>query len=102
MSETPAEAATKTVHRHEVPVDDQTHTFRLTSNPRTVDAKRVGLTHVVEFWAEHHGDECAISRVFRVYGTGQPIPGDARWWGTTKRTDGLVWHLYETPGGTDD
>ncbi|MEV7805038.1 hypothetical protein AB0O28_19015 [Microbispora sp. NPDC088329] len=89
---------TKTVHRHEVPVDDQPHTIKLTSNPHAVAARRVGLGHVVEFWAEHHGDEWAIPRTFQVFATGQPIPDTAKWWGTTGRAAGLVWHLYELRG----
>ena len=97
----PAQAATKTVHRHTVPVDDQPHTIRLTSNPHAVAAKRVGLGYVVEFWAEHSGDEWAVPRVFRVFGTGHPIPAAAKWWGTAGRVDGLVWHLYEIPGDPD-
>lgn len=82
----------KRVFRYEVPVDDQPHTIRLTCNPLKVAAANVST---VEFWAEHEGDEYAIPRTFRVYGTGHPIPSRARWWGTTGRVDGLVWHLFE-------
>jgi hypothetical protein len=84
---------TKAVYRYEVPVDDQVHTIKLTSNPLAVAAKRQGfITYIVEFWAEC--TEYPIARHFRVYGTGQPIPDAAKWWGTA-RVDGLVWHLFE-------
>lgn len=90
---------TKTVHRHEIPVDDQPHTVKLTSNPRAATAKHVEASHIVEFWAEHHGDQWASPRTFQVYGTGHPIPDNAHWHGTTQRIDGLVWHLFELPEG---
>jgi hypothetical protein len=79
-------------------VDDQTHTFRLTSNPRAVAASthpEIGV--IVEFWAEHHGEH-AVERTFQVFGTGHPIPASAQWWGTTPRALGLVWHLFELRG----
>lgn len=88
----------KRVFRYEVPVDDRPHTFRLTCNPLHVAAADVST---VEFWAENEGDEYAIERTFRVYGTGHPVPASAKWWGTTPRMDGLVWHLYELPGGSE-
>lgn len=88
----------KTVHRYEVPVDDQTHTIRLTSNPHAVAVTRpLGRGYVMEFWTQFHGEEYAIARSFRVYGTGHPIPDAAKWWGTAARVDGLVWHLFELP-----
>ncbi len=98
--------AVKTVHRHTVPVDDKDHTFHLTSNPHAVAAVRVGGRHVVEFWVEHHGHDhngrdYAVPRTFQVFGTGHPIPADAKWWGTAGRVDGLVWHLYELRGAPD-
>lgn len=77
--------------RYVVPVDDQQHTFPLTSNPRAVAAADLDL---VEFWAEHD-DDPGILRSFQVYGTGHPLPDDARWVGTCARQSGLVWHLYE-------
>lgn len=53
---------------------------------------------LVEFWTEHRDDERPLKRTFRVFGTGEPLPVAATYWGTTLRTPGLllVWHLYET------
>jgi hypothetical protein len=80
------------MYRYEVPVDDQAHEFRLTCHPVAVANSRWGT---VEFWAEH-ADDPGVTRWFRAFGTGHPLPEDAQWVGTCPRTpDGLVWHLYE-------
>jgi hypothetical protein len=90
-------AAGRRMFRYIVPVDDQPHAFHLTSNPRAVAAN--GHAHV-EFWAEHD-DDPGIQRWFQVFGTGHPLPDDARWVGTCTRTAlGLVWHLYEMAGAS--
>lgn len=86
---------TKTVHRHVVPVDDKAHWIPLTGNPCAVAAARMWGDLVVEFWVEHQGDESAIPRAFQVFGTGHPVPESAKWYGTTARMDGMVWHLFE-------
>ena len=79
--------------RYTVPVDDRSWAFDLTSDPVHV-ANGITLDEV-DFWAEHaeHAGRC--DRVFQVFGTGQPLPADARWVGTCPRIAGLVWHLYE-------
>jgi hypothetical protein len=83
----------RTMFRHTVPVDDHPHAILLTSDPVTVAATGDAA---VEFWAEHDESALAVTRMFQVFGTGQPLPGDTRWIGTCPRTDlGLVWHLYE-------
>ena len=80
--------------RYVVPVDDDAHTFALSHSPVAVAAQDDG--RAVEFWAEHTQSAPAVKRWFQVFGTGQPLPGDARWAGTCPRTpDGIVWHLYE-------
>ena len=79
--------------RYVVPVDDQQHTFTLTCSPVAV-ATADPFGTAVEFWAEHV-DDPGIPRAFQVFGTGHPLPPDARWVGTCARTSGLVWHLYE-------
>ncbi|MFF3443616.1 hypothetical protein [Streptosporangium sp. NPDC002721] len=91
---------TKTVHRHVVPVDDKTHWIPLTGNPLAVAAARMWGDLVVEFWVEHHG-EFAIPRAFQVFGTGHPVPASAKWFGTTARLDGMVWHLFEVYGAKE-
>jgi hypothetical protein len=82
------------VFRYEVPVDGNAHVFALTGDPVAVAA--VG-DNGVEFWAEHDWrKEPGLSRAFRVFGTGQPLPEDVTWAGTCQRSPGgLVWHLYE-------
>jgi hypothetical protein len=81
--------------RYVVPIDDRMHTCELNGDPRHVAASEVG-DDVVEFWAENDDLKAVATRWFRVYGTGDALPGSARWWGTCDRTpDGYVWHLYE-------
>ena len=73
--------------RYAVPVDDRPHGFPLTSDPVAVAATPDGRT--VEFWAENAPATGDIPlRAFRVFGTGQPLPGDARWTGTCPRWSG--------------
>ncbi|MFI7468186.1 hypothetical protein [Nonomuraea sp. NPDC049646] len=90
----------KCVLRYEVPIDGRPHTFELAYGPHKVAAKRigaahVGVTHRVEFWAEHEDGVAVAERTFQVFGTGQPVPASARLVGTTERLDGLVWHLFQ-------
>lgn len=87
----------RSMFRYMVPVDDQPHGFRLTGDPVAVAATADSRT--VEFWAEHATATGPVPlRAFQVFGTGHPLPDDARWVGTCARTpDGLVWHLYEIP-----
>lgn len=85
--------STRRMFRYVVPVDDQPHEFPLTANP--VAVATVPDATAVEFWAEHAEGAFPVVRAFRVFGTGQPLPDDARWRGTCPRVHGLVWHLYE-------
>ena len=89
----------RAMFRYQVPVDDEPHLFTLTGDPVAVAPLWAGTGSeplmAVDFWAEHaeHAGRC--DRVFQVFGTGQPLPADARWVGTCPRIAGLVWHLYE-------
>jgi hypothetical protein len=91
--------AERRMFRYVVPVDDRAHEFRLTCNPVAVAVAEHG-SHgwAVEFWAEH-ADDPGVTRAFRVFGTGHPLPDGARWVGTCPRIGGLVWHLYEVTRG---
>jgi hypothetical protein len=89
--------------KYTVPVDDEPHGYDLTGDPVMAAAVDQGKT--VEFWAEHtNGIE--RRRLFQIFGTGQPLPEGAEWFGTTQRLGptgvplamGLVWHLYEVHG----
>jgi len=85
---------TRSIYRYEIPVDDQWHALDLTGDIVHVDSRSV---HTVELWAIH-GDRPPTRRGFRVYGTGQPIPGDVTHVGTTIPPGGQpVWHLMELP-----
>jgi hypothetical protein len=82
--------------RYTVPVDDQARAFDLTGDPVHVAG---GITlDEVDFWAEFTDGAPRRARRFRVFGIGQPLPGNARWAGTCPRVSGLVWHLYEIAG----
>lgn len=81
------------MYRYVVSVDDQPHVVRLSHSPVAVAA--LGAWSV-EFWAEHTEGASQTERAFQVFGTGHPLPEDARWVGTCARTEsGLVWHLYQ-------
>jgi hypothetical protein len=79
--------------RYTVPVDDRPWTFDLTGDPVHV-ANGVTLDEV-DFWAEYAEGVPKAARRFQVFGTGHPLPENARWVGTCPRVSGLVWHLYE-------
>ena len=84
--------------RHEVPVDDQIHIFQdmnIDSDPVRVEIRATTAGAVVEFWYEKDYSVDTGVRTFRVFGTGQPLPDNAHWAGTTSRMDGIVWHLFE-------
>lgn len=80
------------IYRYEVPVDGEWHDVVLTGSPLRVGCRDVDT---VEFWAIAHGLG-AITRRFRVVGTGEALPSGARYWGTAIAPgDELVWHLVE-------
>lgn len=81
------------IYRHEVPVDDRWHPLQLSGEILHVGCRNM---HVVEVWARHT-DDPVVTRSFRVYGTGQPLPPDIQHIGTAIAPGGqLVWHLMET------
>lgn len=82
------------MYRYVVPVDDRPHLVLLTSSPVHVANGRT--LKEVEFWAEHVSGAPEVARAFQVFGTGHPLPDNARYVGTCPRTrEGIVWHLYE-------
>jgi hypothetical protein len=77
------------VLRYEVPVDDQVHGFTC-GEVLHVDCRQ---TDVVEFWAL---EWARTRRAFQVFETGQEIPVDFEYRGTTLSQYGImVWHLFE-------
>jgi hypothetical protein len=89
--------AERRMFRYVVSVDGRRHVVPLSHSPVAVAA--IGPSDV-EFWAEHTEGAPQVGRAFQVFGTGWPLPDDARWIGTCARTgEGLVWHLYEIGTG---
>jgi len=86
-------APVRRMFRYTVPVDDTAWTFDLTSDP--VHVANGSTLDEVEFWAEFTDDAPRTERYFQVFGTGHPLPANARWVGTCPRVSGLVWHLFE-------
>jgi hypothetical protein len=92
---TTAEEAGRTIFRYTVPVDGKPWTQWLTSDPVAVAN---GVTpDEAEFWAEFTAGAPKAPRRFQVFGTGHPLPLNARcicisaaW-----TPDGVCWHLYE-------
>lgn len=81
------------IFRFEVPVDDQWHPIKLSGHPLAVGCRDA---RVVEFWARETDVATAGVRMFRVVGTGHPMPEKATYWGTATAPGGwLVWHLVE-------
>jgi hypothetical protein len=79
--------------RLEVPVEDKNFNFNLSGEVLFVDSTKM---EVVEMWVESFSDRTTRQRKFRVFGTGQIIPDDAIYVGTTTRApEGQVWHLFE-------
>lgn len=85
------------VLRHEVPVDGEQHTLRLSGAVLHVDSRR---PDVVELWSFYSGGPL-VGRAFQAFGTGQRLPE----WASPDRHRGsvigaggaLVWHLFEVP-----
>ena len=84
---------TEAIFRYEVPVDDKPHTLELSGAVLHVDCRDAST---VEVWALETGGP-PVERVFRVVGTGHPLPeGWTRHVGTAIAPGGhLVWHLLE-------
>ena len=81
------------IYRHEVPVDDQWHPIETAMNPLSVGCRDLDI---VEFWSWEPHDGPWAERFFRVFGTGQEIPDNVKYWGTAVSPGGaLVWHLVE-------
>jgi hypothetical protein len=84
------------VYRYTVPVDDQDHEIQVRGfgGPLKVGARQLD---VVEFWAMANTELPLTTRVFRVFGTGQPVPDVYEYRGTPEPVAGghLVWHLFE-------
>jgi hypothetical protein len=82
------------MYRYVVPVDDQVHEIALSTRPGYAAA--TADERGVEFWCEHLEDGPSFLCYLQVFGTGHPLPPNARWVATCPRTpSGLVWHLYE-------
>lgn len=89
----------RAMYRYQVGLDGPV-VIGLTGAPVAFGA--LGYSAGIEFWAEHHDGKPEIPRTFLVVGTGHSIPDGAVYVGTAPRTrEGLVWHLFELPGGPE-
>lgn len=80
------------IWRYEIPVDDQWHRFALSGEVCHVGSRQAG---VVEFWALNSGGPY-VGRLFRVFGTGQPLSDETGLTYVGTAVGGaLVWHLME-------
>jgi hypothetical protein len=89
--------AEPTIHRHEVPVDDQWHTLALSGTVLHVAARDPA---VVELWTLV-GTEPSRWWEFRVFGTGQLLPavvGEHVGTALAGPHQMLVWHLFRRVG----
>jgi hypothetical protein len=82
---------TRTIHRHEIPVDDSWHPRAIQGPPVHVAARH---PDTVEFWCEVRDGYLNREVEFSVFGTGHVIPDGAEYQGTALADHGLVWHLY--------
>jgi hypothetical protein len=80
----------RTVYRYVVPVNDEAHEIELSGPIVHVAARSMGN---VEFWALV-GEQESLVRTFQVFGTGHPLPHQAKYIGTALAGP-LVWHLFE-------
>lgn len=82
------------VLRWEVPVDDQWH--NVGSGPIAMIASRDDPGALVEVWTIQPTHEHA-DRLVRAFGTGQPVPPDTIYLGSTLAGPGraLAWHVFE-------
>lgn len=89
----------KTIYKYQVPVDDQPHPV-----PGTVVHVEADGHYALTVWAEvtptKIGDPSDVDqvRLYRVHGTGHPIPDTEEHRGTVI-AGVFVWHLYELVGG---
>lgn len=83
---------TRSIYRYEVPVDDAWHDLELRGKIVHVASRRID---VVEVWAIHDEQARPLKRRVRVFGTGHPLPKQARrHLGTAIPPGGqVVWHL---------
>lgn len=82
----------KRVLKFTLPVDDNVHTINMPDSGTILLGVQQRLD-VVCLW-EIDGGRPWRCRRLRVFGTGQPIPDDARYVGSTQAGP-LVWHVFE-------
>lgn len=85
---------TAAIYRYEIPVDGEWHVLSLSGAIHHVACR--DRPDVVEVWALSSGGP-TVTRSFRVYGTGHPLPEHpVTYRGTAFAAGGrLVWHLME-------
>lgn len=87
----------RTIHRYELPITDRP-VIEMPIDARILPAPpSERLDERIEIWAEVSDDADVVRRVFRVVGTGNPLPEDCgQFIGTVITHQGrYVWHVYE-------
>lgn len=94
----------ESIHRFEIPMDDQHHTVKLSGNPINVEVNEDRTTMIV--WAATAPSDPERDRTFKVYpfhtsllGKQERLPGDAVLRGDIRWADGWRWSLYELVDG---
>lgn len=84
-----------TIHKYKLKVVDGLQEIIMPENamPLTVALQNKELC----LWAEVETDEKLTARLFRVIGTGHPIPENCDWVATVQESL-FVWHIYEQYG----
>lgn len=79
--------------RTAIPADGDWHEVNLTGLIMHVATRS---EDAVELWYIEAAEQAPVARVFRVYGTGQLIDEDARYFNSVVTPSGqYVWHLFE-------
>ncbi len=91
----------RTIHRHEIPVDGAWHQIELSGPILHVDCRD---PRTVDIWTLHNDGEPTFVRELQVFGTGSVLAADAgKHIGTAlspamppvARRGALVWHVFE-------
>ncbi|MGH3493905.1 MAG: DUF7352 domain-containing protein [Sciscionella sp.] len=89
----------RTIYRYELPIVDRP-VVQMPADAVILPSPPSPRGHSIEIWAEVDDQEPLEPRAFRIVGTGNPIPEDARQFVGTVVTHGgqYVWHVFEATG----
>lgn len=82
----------RAIYKYQVPVDGQIHDYSIPTGAIVRHVDQQG--NYPHLWVEVQSDAPTVTRTFRVFGTGHPIPDGFVYVGSTM--DGpFVWHVFE-------